>query len=378
MEHALPQTTSSGAWYRIRAELKQRLKRWQSSLLPVAQAALAAGLAWLVGIHVAGHHSPFFAPIAAVIVLGVTLGQRLRRGIELVVGVTVGIAIGDLLIPVIGTGPWQIALAVALAMSAATLIDRGAIISIQAAVSAVLAATLYLPLDVGGVDRIVDALIGGVAGLLVVALVPPNPLAVVRQDANRLLTELADLLRAVAVALRERDAEKAAAVLARSGGVQQLVDDYRTALEASTEITTVAPLRWRYAADLRRYAALVRPVDSALRNVSVLSRRAGLAVRDGEPIPGQLTKAIETFADSIMLVSTELGQGKEPIAARARMEAAAKLAGTDMIAGKAFSTTVVLAQLRSATVDMLQALGMTRNEALATFPTPMLDSRSST
>jgi hypothetical protein len=180
------------------------------------------------------------------------------------------------------------------------------------------------------------------------------------------------------VALRERDAETAAAVLARGSGVQQLIDDYRTALAASTEITTIAPLRWRYAADLRRYAALVTPLDSALRNVNVLSRRAGLAVRNGEYIPEQLTTAIETFADSVTLVSTELVQGKELIAARDRMEAAAKLAGTDMIAGKAFSTTVVLAQLRSATVDMLQALGMTRNEALATFPAPTVDSRSTT
>jgi len=102
-------------------QLKSRLRRWRSAALPIAQAGLAAGLSWVVAVHVADHRSPFFAPIAAVICLGITLGPRLRRGIELVAGVTIGIGIGDLLISALGTGPWQIALVVALAMSAAIL-----------------------------------------------------------------------------------------------------------------------------------------------------------------------------------------------------------------------------------------------------------------
>ena len=72
----------SGAMHRVCVELKPRLRRWRATALPVAQAALAAGLSWLVAVNVVDHRLPFFAPIAAVICLGVTLGQRLRRGIE--------------------------------------------------------------------------------------------------------------------------------------------------------------------------------------------------------------------------------------------------------------------------------------------------------
>jgi uncharacterized membrane protein YgaE (UPF0421/DUF939 family) len=99
----------------VREELERRVQRWRNTALPITQTALAASLAWLVASHVADHQSPFFAPIAAVICLGVTLGQRVRRGLEMVAGVGIGVGIGDLLISVIGSGPWQIALLVVLA-----------------------------------------------------------------------------------------------------------------------------------------------------------------------------------------------------------------------------------------------------------------------
>jgi len=148
----------------------RRLSRWRSTAVPIVQAALAAGLSWLVAVHVVDHRAPFFAPVAAVVCLGMTLGQRLRRTIELIVGIGLGVGVGDLLISAIGTGPWQIAVVVALAMSVAVLLDGGAVITGQAAVSAILVATLCLSGATSGVTRLVDGLIGGATGLLVVGL----------------------------------------------------------------------------------------------------------------------------------------------------------------------------------------------------------------
>ena len=154
----------------LRDELMRRLSRWRSTAVPIVQAALAAGLSWLVAVHVVDHRAPFFAPVAAVVCLGMTLGQRLRRTIELIVGVGLGVGVGDLLISAIGMGPWQIAVVVALAMSVAVLLDGGAVITGQAAVSAILVATLCLPGATSGVNRLVDGLIGGATGLLVVGM----------------------------------------------------------------------------------------------------------------------------------------------------------------------------------------------------------------
>src|SRR5437879_7568230 len=114
---------------------------------------------------VVDHRAPFFAPVAAVVCLGITLGQRLRRVIELIVGVGLGVGVGDLLISAIGTGPWQVAVVVALAMSVAVLLDGGAVITVQSAVSAILLVRLYLTGATSGHKRLLDGLSGAVAGL---------------------------------------------------------------------------------------------------------------------------------------------------------------------------------------------------------------------
>jgi uncharacterized membrane protein YgaE (UPF0421/DUF939 family) len=157
----LPETRSGPG-----SQLEHRLRRWRTAALPIAQGALAAGLSWLIAVHIAGHRVPFFASVAAVVCLSVSLGERLRRAIELIVGVAIGVGVGDLSIPRIGTGPWQIALVVALAMSVAVLLDCGAVGTVQAAVSAILVSTLYVPGDAAGLNRVVDGLIGGATGLL--------------------------------------------------------------------------------------------------------------------------------------------------------------------------------------------------------------------
>ena len=156
----LPETRS-----RAGSPLEHRQSRWRSAALPIAQAALAAGLSWLIAVHI-GHRVPFFAPVAAVVCLSLSLGERLRRVIELIVGVAIGVCVGDLLISRIGMGPWQVALVVALAMSVAVLLDCGAVSTVQAAVSAILIWTLYVPGDAAGINRVVDGLIGGATGLM--------------------------------------------------------------------------------------------------------------------------------------------------------------------------------------------------------------------
>jgi uncharacterized membrane protein YgaE (UPF0421/DUF939 family) len=168
----MPETRS-----RLGEQLAHRLRRWRSAAVPIVQAALAAGLSWLVAVHIVAHRAPFFAPVAAVVRLGMTLGQRLRRVIELIVGVGLGVGVGDLLISVLGTGPWQIALVVALVMSVAVLLDGGLVITGQAAVSAILVATLCLPGDTSGVNRLVDGLIGSATGLLAVGVFPRSAMS---------------------------------------------------------------------------------------------------------------------------------------------------------------------------------------------------------
>ena len=230
---------------RTRGRFAVALKRLRASALPIVQCGLAAGLAWLVASDVFGHERPFFAPIAAVISLGVSLANRLRRAVELIVGVSLGVLVGDLIVSVIGSGWWQIALVVTLAVAAAVFADGGTLLVNQAGASAVLIATLLPPGQVGGLDRCVDALIGGVLGVLVAAVIPSDPVAPVRRTSRALLDELAAVLRGTADALRDRDADAALAALQRARRTQPLIDSLRGALHGGREVTTVSPLHRR-------------------------------------------------------------------------------------------------------------------------------------
>src|SRR6201991_2026133 len=230
---------------RVREQMREGGRRVQVSALPIAQCGVSAGIAWYIAHDVVGHQRPFFAPIAAVISLGVSLGNRLRRVVELVLGVSLGVLVGDLLISAIGSGAWQIVLVVGLAMAIAVFADGATLLVGQAASSAVLVATLLPPGQQGGIDRCIDALVGGAVGVLVVAVLPTDPVGPVRLQARALLDELATVLDLIADALRNRDSGAAGAALERARASQPLIDELRAALRAGQEVTAVSPLHRR-------------------------------------------------------------------------------------------------------------------------------------
>ncbi|MQA16731.1 MAG: aromatic acid exporter family protein [Pseudonocardiaceae bacterium] len=342
-------------------------RRLRRAALPIAQASIAAGLAWLVATELIGHDRPFFAPIAALISLGVSHNQRLRRAAELMVGVAVGIAVAELLVGVIGSGTWQIALVVALAMALAVLLDGGPVITIQAGASAVLVAAL---LPSGGVSRAVDALVGGAIGLGVAAVLPADPLTGARRQLRALLAELVDGLRSLAAALAGRDEAAVLAALSRARETQPTVNELRSALLAGEEIATFAPLRRRNRARLQRIDVAGVRADYALRNLRVLARRALAALREGEQLSTALPQRLEELAGAVELLRDELDRGEDPDRARAALLGSAAGCGPELLEGTGFSGRVVVAQLRSVVIDLLQATGTPRVDAAAALPPP--------
>jgi uncharacterized membrane protein YgaE (UPF0421/DUF939 family) len=350
---------------RLRTRLAAGWLRLQMSALPIGQCALAAGGAWFVANDLVGHARPFFAPIAAVISLGISLGSRLRRTAELVVGVSLGVLVGDALISVIGSGPWQIVLVVALAMAAAVFADGATLLVGQAGASAVLVATLLPPGDAGGFDRCIDALIGGGAGLLVAAVLPADPVGPVRREARALLDELAAVLDATAGALRDRDPEAASKALARARATQPLIDEMRSALLGGHEVTRVSPPLRRRRRELGRFAELAERADYAMRNTRVLIRRTYTALCDDEPAAPELADVLNELAVAVRALTAQLGRdGDRELAREPVIEVvqhARQLAGT-FTPGP--SEVVIVAQVRSIALDLLQATGMSRQDAL--------------
>ena len=308
-----------------------------------------------------GHRNAFFAPIAAVIVLGLGPGNRTRRTIEMVLGVAVGIAVGDVLISAIGTGAAQVGLVVLLAMAASILLGGGPLVVSQAASSAVLVATVRT--SSGGLvpSRFVDALLGGVVGIAVLAVAPRNPATMVRRAAAPVFAELSGTLDDVAAALATRNPEASARALQRARRGDSLVSDLRQTLELAEETTRIAPTHWSGRAHIARYAAAAGQLELAVRNARVISRAAVRAVDLEESISPTLPAAIRQLAAAIRRLEHELDGGDE---LRQSILDAAATASLALNEPRGFAIDVLVGQLRSLATDLLRALGLEQAAAV--------------
>lgn len=345
--------------------MRRRLDALRTNALTVAQAALASGLAWLLARELLGHQRPFFAPIAAIITLGLTFGQRGRRAFELGLGVAVGIGVGDLIVLAIGTGSWQIAVVVALAMCVAILVGGGPLLVTQAAVSGVLVATLQPPPSGLSGARFLDAALGGAIALLVNALIPTDPIRLVRREAEPVVEELAGSLEDVATALDGHDRAAAERALTRARAIDPATDRLREAISVGREMAVLAPPRRRSRGQLEVYGTAVAQVDHAVRNTRVLARGAIRAVELGEHVPPGAIQAIGHLADAVRGLGLQLTDGAGSPAPREAAVRAAAAATAALEETSNMSVSVIVGQVRSTAVDLLRGLGMEREEAIA-------------
>ncbi len=110
------------------------------------------------------------------------------------------------------------------------------------------------------------------------------------------------------------------------------------------------------------------PVDRALRNTRVLARRALAALRDEEPVPRPLPALLEELAGAVALLRDELASGNDPLQAREAARSVARKSTVELLGEGDYSMQVVVLQVRSIVVDLLQATGLGRAEALAALP----------
>jgi Fusaric acid resistance protein-like len=346
-----------------RAGLRTRRDRVISTARPIIQSAVAAALAWLVATKVIGHQQAFFAPIAALVTLGLTVGERIRRAVEIAIGVAVGIAVADALVAAIGTGTWQIAVVVALAMLSATLIGGGPLLASQAGVSAALVATIQPPDGSFDFNRFIDALTGGGVALLVGSLLlPVNPLRLVRESTGPLLGSMAEALERIADALRARDPGAAEAALAAVGRVDELHDAMRDTFEAAGDAARLSVGRRGALRGLARYAVAAHELGLAVENVRGLGRGVSRAINLGDAVPVEAADAIDELAASVRALGGYL-DGADSLPAREAASRAAALANSVLDDTTNLSALNLVGQVRMTAVDLLRAAGLGRGAA---------------
>lgn len=365
--------TSSSPADRLRSlsrrspSMSERLERLHRYGWHIAQGASAAAVAWVLARHVLGHPQPFFAPVAAIVCLGLSYGQRLRRVAEVTVGVALGVLIGDAFATVFGSGVWQVLVVVALAMSLAVLLGAGPLVVTQAGVQSAIVTTLA-PTVAYGVGRWLDAVCGGVVALAAAAIVPGSPLRRPRLAAASVLSDLAQWLRDGAAATREHDLDLAYRTLTSARASDAQLDDVRQAADDGLSVARSSPWQRRHRDDVLAVSALAVPMDRAVRNVRVLVRRITVVVRRGETLPTQTLALIDQLIEAVCILADDLRQHRPSDEARAEL-AEVGHASAGIPTGQGLSADVVLAQVRSVVVDLLELSGLPYDEALELVPT---------
>lgn len=355
-------------WDRGRTSMRARVRRLESKTWQIGQCAIAAGVAWFVAADLFGHPTPFFAPVAAVVALGTSYGQRLRRVAEVTVGVAVGVFLADLLVVLLGSGPWQIALIVTLAMAAAFLLDGGQLFVTQAAVQSIVVAS-FVPGPSAAFTRWTDAVTGGVVALVAATVVPAAPLRRPREQAAVVMRKISALARAAGEVMSDGEADRAMELLADARGTDHLIRELRDAADEGLSVVESSPFRVRHRDDLRKMAELVDPLDRALRSTRVLVRQTAVAAYHRRPVPKSYALLAFDLADAGDLVAEELSENKMAVDARPALltvaDATGRVERTDVLAAEA-----ILAQLRSVIVDLLMVSGMGQLESTDALPPP--------
>ncbi len=350
----------------LREDLARRGRRLRGRAPLILQIGVAVLLAWVIARDVLGHTTPFFAPVTAIVGLGLTYGQRPRRIIEITVGVAVGVLIGDLVVRILGAGPLQMAFVVVLAMSVAVLLSSGQLIVIQAGVQSIFIVALVAT-ESAAVSRWLDAVVGGVVALTIGALAPTSPVRRPREEAARIVKDVVVTLREVVAALRQQDAELAAAALERSRSLEGGLVDLRTAAAEGLAVVRQSPLKRGHVAHADAASNLVAPLDLCVRNLRVLVRRASVAVARGEVVPEPYIDLVEALADAGDDLARVLGEHTVPSAGRqVLLRVAGRSARADRNAG--LSAEVIRGQVRSIVVDLLVLAGVDEDEAISMVP----------
>jgi uncharacterized membrane protein YgaE (UPF0421/DUF939 family) len=332
-------------------------RRLRPALRPILQTAAGAVAAYYVALALPlSDPRPVFASIAAVICLGASFSRRGRRAIELICGVVLGLTVADLLLSVIGAGPVQIGLMVVLAMGAAVVLGGGELFVSEAAVSALLLASLHASGASFSPDRIIEALVGGAVALAVGSLMlPPDPELIVGRAAHRVFGQLGRTLEELARALGDGDPERALGALDAARGIDAQIDELEDTMLTARETIRLAPPRRAAREAVQRYARTAPHIDHAVRNGRVLARHALRYSRARLPAPDGLVLALNELAGAVWALAAAFDDPPRGDEARLRALDAAARARETFEREPDLALTEIVGQIRSTAVDIARA-----------------------
>ncbi|MGV9804929.1 FUSC family protein [Micromonospora chersina] len=338
-------------------------ERLRTYIIVAAQAGVAAELSWFITRDLLDNTQPLFAPAVAVGTIAGAIGNRIRRALEFIAGVILGAVIAHLITSTIGVAPVQTGVVVALAVSLAVAFRGTGAVTAQAGGTALLLGSVAEGPDLA-VPRTASAVVGGVVAIAVAFLILPlNPLRVVHRSVGPTLDAFARELTAVADALAHRDPQQAECALERFSTAWDQRQKTGELVAAARQVAALSPWRRRRLSVMRRWEHAAEHLDRAYTCTRELVHWAVVTLRAGEPVPAGLPASIEHAGEALRLLYRDVVAGREPGPTRARALQAIKEVNEACAEGVESSGNVVVAQLRAAVSELLQASGLPEAEA---------------
>ncbi|HLW94978.1 MAG TPA: FUSC family protein [Solirubrobacteraceae bacterium] len=339
------------AW---RGRLSEARARLAGSLWPITQAAVAAGLAWLVAHNLLGHAQPFFAPIAAAIALSTSSIRRGRRIVQMIAGVMIGIAVSEGAAAVMGTSWISIGVTVLVTMAAASAVavgffSEGMMFVNQSASAAVL--VIALRHHGTGSERAIDALIGGgVAAVIGVGLFPAHPLRMLRSAEREVLRSLAGALGEIGERLGSDSRVAPDWTLAAAQDIHSQLAGLAAARMTARANVRIAPRRFALREEVSGEDGRIAVLDLLANAALSLLRIGSDALEQGETIEPALAACVRELAGSI----GELAAAPQPWPAELRAAVSERMAVLGERAGSASAARgpVLASALRAASRDV--------------------------
>lgn len=368
MDEPSADTRAVAVRVRDRVDPRPRLARAAASWPAIAQIVVASAGAFAFAHFVLGHASPVLAGTVVVSSLGLVRDARPRRVAETVAGMLLGILVAELLLWTIGPGWWQLAVTLAVVLLLARVFSPQASFAIAAAIQGLIVLLFPLAGTDAAWDRLADGAVGGVAALLVTALIPRNPRAELLRDAKALFTAADAAIGAMAQGLRRGDRLRAERGLEKARALDPLVRAWQESLDSATAVARISPFLRRRRTELDRYRRVLGATDLAVRNLRVVGRRSTYLLEDGvaRPVPADVLAGL---GRGLALVGASLDDIAQETVARQTVQAiAAHLDPNRMLPGGSAGEHNLLVAMRPLAVDLLTASGVDDTAARAAMP----------
>lgn len=350
---------------RVRARVRLAWRRVAESVPAIAQIVVAATGAFAFSHFVLGHPSPLLTTTVTISSLGLVRDVRPRRLVETLAGMLVGVAVAEVLRLALGTGWWQLAIALALTLVVGRLLSPQPGFAIAAAIQSGI--VMVIPGN-APFERLTDAFVGALAALAVTALIPRNAVRAEMRTGRALFDALEDTLMTLVQALRRGDRMRGQRGLEKARAMQPVVDAWRDALDSGIAIARIAPFLRSQRFELQRHERMRQSTDFAVRNLRVVARRVAYLTDDETPHP-VVADVVAEIARAAALVGVAVEDlTAEPAAREAVRAVALRLDPAAILPDGSQSEQNVLAALRPLAVDLLTATGMPPVDARATLP----------